>query len=198
MRMKFYNELEQSWRKLKQDHPEVAKAIEESDEREYLNHGGVWKIALKRPSFDDMVYRAPMQTEADKFLEKWYWKKIWQEGMGRHAYHMVMGVLDHNRVYTKDQEGKLGHIVLRVSDNWQLWEPLKPKIELNATDLIGWWAKDGNNYVGPLRVDASEGLIGVNTIGHKLENCDGWRFTKDPSTPLDQWQTLEEICGGES
>jgi hypothetical protein len=195
MRMKFYNELEQSWRKLKQDHPEVAKAIEESDEREYLNHGGVWKIALKRPSFDDMVYRAPMQTEADKFLEKWYWKKIWQEGMGRHAYHMVMGVLDHNRVYTKDQEGKLGHIVLRVSDNWQLWES---PVKLDTRRVAGWWIACPEKFLARLviSVDLKRGehlrMHGASPM--EGEDLEGYTFSQDPSTPLDQWQTLEEIC----
>ena len=195
---KYYNELEQSWRKLKQDHPEVAKAIKESANIEYLFSSGDW-VGIRDPAWvDNSIYRAPMQTEAEKFFEKWGGKKIWQEGMWRHTHYLVTGVLDHNRVYIKDKDGQHGNIVLRVSDNWQLWESPKPKRELKATDLIGWWAKDGNDYVGPLRVDASEGLIGVNAIGHKLENCDGWRFTKDPSAPLDQWQTLEEICGGES
>ena len=196
--MKFYNELEQSWRKLKQDYPEVAKAIKESDHIEKLSAYGAWRLYAYNGFLDDGIFRAPMQTEAEKFLEKWGGKKIWKEGMWRHAYYLVTGVMDHNRVYMTDKDGQHGYIVLRVSDNWQLWESPKPKRELKATDLIGWWAKDGNDYVGPLRVDASEGLIGVNTIGHKLENCDGWRFTKDPSAPLDQWQTLEEICGGES
>ena len=56
---KFHNEAEQSWRKLKADHPEVAKAIEESDEREYLGHGG-WKSSLDTTPCDDLVYRAPI------------------------------------------------------------------------------------------------------------------------------------------
>ena len=110
---------------------------------------------------------------------------------------MVMGVLDHNRVYTKDQEGKLGHIVLRVSDNWQLWEPPKVKRELKATDLIGWWATNGL-LTGPILVDSGFDKVKIHVEWWHVRNLETWRFTKDPSTPLDQWQTLEEICGGES
>ena len=79
--MKYYNELEQSWRKLKQDHPEVAKAIEESDNIEYLFSAGDW-VGIHDPAWaDNSIYRAPMQTEAEKFLEKWggrrFGKKVW-------------------------------------------------------------------------------------------------------------------------
>jgi hypothetical protein len=151
---KFYNELEQSWRKLKQDHPEVAKAIEESDEREYLGHGG-WKSASQTTPCDDLIYRAPMQTEAEKFLAKWGGKKIWQEGMGRHAYHLVTRVMAYNRVYVKDHDGKCGHIVLRVSDNWQLWEspikldPLGPE-DIEQGDVVRCKENDiGWSYIEP-------------------------------------------------
>jgi hypothetical protein len=200
MRMKYYNELEQSWRKLKADHPDVAKAIEESDEREYLGYGG-WKSALDITPCYDLIYRAPMQTEAEKFLEKWGGKKIWQEGMGRHAYHSVTVVMDHNRVYIKDQDGQHGHIVLRASDNWQLWESPKPK--LDARKVAGWWMR-GADYT------TAHMVISIGTSGKSLsrydkrifnlEDLDGenYTFSQDPMKPLDQWQTLEQICGGES
>jgi hypothetical protein len=200
MRMtKFYNELEQSWRKLKQNRPEVAKAIEESDEREYLGHGG-WKSASQTTPCDDLVYRAPMQTEADKFLAKWGGKKICKEGMERHAYHLVTGVMDHNRVHIKDQDGQCGYIVLRVSDNWKLWES---PIKLDTRRVAGWWMR-GSDYT------TAHMVISIGTSGKSLSRYDAqifnikdlegenYTFSKDPSVPLDQWQTLSEICGGES
>ena len=111
--------------------------------------------------------------------------------------------------YLNDDDDGLGYPIVVVDECGHLYEyrharkiepkhakKIEPKRELKATDLIGWWAKDGNDYVGPLRVDASEGLIGVNTIGHKLDNCDGWRFTKDPFIPLDQWLTLDQVREG--
>jgi hypothetical protein len=194
--MKYHNELEQSWRKLKQDHPEVAKAIEESANIENLFSDGAW-VVIHDPSWsDNEIYRAPMQTEADKFSAKWGGKKICQEGMGRHAYHLVMGVLDHNRVYMTDQDGKFGHIVLRVSDDWQLWE--SPKVKLDTRRVAGWWCTYGDKSVSRLvdgfRMDGTHIFLG-NVSKHKFDNI---VFSKDPMKPLDQWQTLEEICGGEA
>jgi hypothetical protein len=129
----------------------------------------------------------PIKTEAEKFLEKWGGKKIWQEGMGRHAYHSVTVVMDHNRVYIKDQDGEHGHIVLRASDNWQLWEP---PIKLDTRKVAGWWSKDKkSDYIKLLT------CVHMNGTTDPLDGC---TFSKDPSAPLDQWQTLEQICGGES
>jgi len=195
--MKFYNEMEQSWRKLKQDHPDVAKAIEESDNIENLFSDGAW-VCIHDPAWaDNSIYRAPMQTEAEKFLEKWGGKKIWQEGMWRHAYHLVMGVLDHNRVYAKDQDGKGGHIVLRASDNWQLWEPL---IKLDTRRVAGWWVffPSGLNYLMCSDVGRCGLLLKVSDTWVNIDNLKLAVFSKDPSAPLDQWQTLSEICGGEA
>ena len=195
---KFYNELEQSWRKLKQDCPEVAKAIEESDEREYLGHGG-WKSASQITPCDDLVYRAPIQTEAEKFLEKWGGKKIWQEGMWSHTNYLVTRVLDHNRVYIKDQEGRCCHIVLRASDNWQLWES---PIKLDTRKVAGWWIACPEKSLARLvvSVDLKRGehlrMHGASPM--EGEDLEGYTFSKDPLAPLDQWQTLSEICGGES
>jgi len=198
--MKFYNEKEQSWRKLKADHPEVAKAIEESDNVECLQtFEGSWNYC--NPNFHcGAIYRAPIQTEAEKFLEKWEGKKIWQEGMWRHAYHLVTGILDHNRAYIKDQDGKCGHIVLRASDNWQLWES---PIKLDTRRVAGWWcstlgAEDGRLvYCVDLQNGAWLRMFGTSEL--KLNVLDSeYTFSKDPSAPLDQWQTLEEICGGEA
>jgi hypothetical protein len=186
--MKFYNELEQSWRKLKADHPEVAKAIKESDKVQNLFSDGVWADIRDPLWSDNGIYRAPMQTEAEKFLEKWEGKKIWQEGMWRHSYHLVTGAMDHNRVHIKDQDGQCGYIVLRVSDNWQLWEPPKPK--LDARKVAGWWSKDKkSDYIKLLT------CVHMNGTTDPLE---GYTFSQDPMKPLDQWQTLSEICGGES
>ena len=198
--MKFYNEMEQSWRKLKQDHPDVAKAIEESDEREMLCTDGDW-VCIPDPAWsDNSIYRATIQTEAEKFLEKWEGKKIWQEGMWRHAYHLVTRVMDHNTVYVKNQDGQHGHIVLRVSDNWQLWES---PIKLDTRKVAGWWMR-GVDYT------TAHMVISIGTLGKSLsrydkrifnlENLEGenYTFSQDPMKPLDQWQTLSEICGGES
>ena len=195
--MKFYNELEQSWRKLKQDYPEVAKAIKESDHIEKLSAYGAWRLYAYNGFLDDGIFRAPMQTEAEKFLEKWGGKKIWKEGMWRHAYYLVTGVMDHNRVYMTDKDGQHGYIVLRVSDNWQLWESPKPKRELKATDLIGWWASNGT-ISGPIRTCSKTNRVNMNVEWWNMWELGIWSFTKDPFVPLDQWQTLEEICGGES
>jgi len=187
--MKFYNELEQSWRKLKQDHPEVAKAIEESDNIENLFSDGAW-VCIHDPAWaDNSIYRAPMQTEAEKFFEKWGGKKIWQEGMWRHTHYLVTDVMDHNRVYIKDQDGKGGHIVLRASDKWQLWEsPIK--VKLDTRRVAGWWSKDKKS-------DYIKLLVSVHKNGTN-DPLEGYTFSQDPSAPLDQWQTLEQICGGEA
>jgi len=194
--MKYYNEKEQSWRKLKQDHPDVANAIEQSDDREYLGHGR-WRIDLQTTPCDDLVYRAPIQNEAEKFLEKWGGKKIWQEGMWRHSYHLVTGVMDHNRVYIKDQDGKCGHIVLRAVDNWQLWES---PIKLDTRKVAGWWVffPSGLNYLMCSDVGRCGLSLKVSDTWINIDNLKCAVFSKDPMKPLDQWQTLEQICGGES
>ena len=119
----------------------------------------------------------------------WVWDDDESYGNGKEAYFLA---------YTHDDSEYPIVVVDKDGDHnsYKKAKKIEPKRELKATDLIGWWAKDGNDYVGPLRVDASEGLIGVNTIGHKLENCDGWRFTKDPFIPLDKWLTLDEVREG--
>ena len=197
--MKYYNELEQSWRKLNQDHPEVAKAIEESDHIEKLSAYGAWRPYADTGFLDDGIFRAPIKTEAEKFLEKWEGKKIWQEGMWKHAYHLVTGALDHNTVHVKNQDGKCRYIVLRASDNWQLWEP--PKVKLDTRRVAGWWC---NKYASIFLTEISN----VTTCGrtlfiektqHHVDELDEkYKFSQDPMKPLDQWQTLSEICGGES
>jgi len=63
--------------------------------------------------------------------------------------------MDHNRVYIKDQEGRCGHIVLRASDNWQLWEspikldPLGPE-DIEQGDVVRCKENDiGWSYIEP-------------------------------------------------
>ena len=58
--MRFHNEAEQSWRKLKQDRPEVAKAIEESDNIEKLFPNGEWYYIADPLWSDNSIYRAPI------------------------------------------------------------------------------------------------------------------------------------------
>ena len=129
----------------------------------------------------------PIKLEAEKFLAKWGGKKIWQEGMERHAYHLVTGVMDHSRGYIKTQDGKGSYIVLRVSDNWQLWES---PVKLDTRKVAGWWSKDKkSDYIKLLT------CVHMNGTTDPLE---GYTFSQDPMKPLDQWQTLSEICGGES
>tara|TARA_R110000787_G_scaffold143327_2_gene256959 strand:- start:586 stop:966 length:381 start_codon:yes stop_codon:yes gene_type:complete len=60
--MKYYNELEQSWRKLKEYRPEEAKAIGESEDREYLDCGVNWTKSLSA-IVDDLIYRAPVKEK---------------------------------------------------------------------------------------------------------------------------------------
>jgi hypothetical protein len=193
---KFYNEMEQSFHKLKQDHPEVAKAIEESDDVEYMTKEGIWR-GTNIPPADGEIYRAPIQTEAKKFLEKWGGKKIWQEGMWRHTHYLVTDVMDHNRVYIKDQDRKGGHIVIRSSDNWQLWES---PIKLDTRRVAGWWCTweelDEMQYVREVSKDGKSLVLNTKCYASKLRS--NAVFSKDPMKPLDQWQTLEQICGGES
>ena len=60
--MKYYNELEQSWRKLKADKPEEAKAIGESEDREFLDCHVNWTKSCS-PQVDDLIYRAPVKEK---------------------------------------------------------------------------------------------------------------------------------------
>jgi hypothetical protein len=198
MRMKFYNELEQSWRKLKQDHPEVAKAIRESDNIEKLFSNGEWNYIADPLWSDNSIYRAPMQTEADKFLAKWGGKKVCRvSGISDWIiFDSVYGCCD-DSVIGNDNCG-LKVVTKDFRDpTWKLWEPPKVKRELKATDLIGWWATNGL-LTGPILVDSGFDKVKIHVEWWHVRNLETWRFTKDPSTPLDQWQTLEEICGGES
>jgi hypothetical protein len=199
--MKYYNELEQSWRKLKADHPDVAKAIEESDEREYLGHGGVWKIALKKTPDDDMVYRAPMQTEAEKFLAKWGGKKISRvSGISDWIiFDSVYGCCD-DSVIGNDNCG-LKVVTKDFRDpTWKLWEPPKPKLDTRR--VAGWWVACPAKLLARLviSVDLKRGehlrMHGASPM--EANDSEGYTFSKDIMKPIDQWQTLEEICGGES
>ena len=196
--MKYYNELEQSWRKLNQDHPEVAKAIEESDHIEKLSAYGAWRPYVDTGFLDDGIFRAPIKTEAEKFLEKWKGKKIWQEGMQKHAYHLVTGALDHNTVHVKNQDGKCRYIVLRAADNWQLWES---PIKLDTRRVAGWWAYRNDRSFFYQVVPSCDGetlLLDKVQFSEEHGPLESLTFSQDPMKPLDQWQTLEEICGGES
>ena len=61
--MKYYNELEQSWRKLKADKPEEAKAIEESKIVQYLGDDGNWLMKGSSCWERGWVYRAPIKEK---------------------------------------------------------------------------------------------------------------------------------------
>ena len=195
--MKYYNEMEQSWRKLKQNRPEVAKAIEESDEREYLGHGG-WKSASQTTPCDDLVYRAPIQTEAEKFLEKWKGKRIRLEYWEDHNYVIPNGLKNDDLFTFIDQDGD--EDFHNYYCDWLLWEPPKPKGKLDTRRVAGWWVffLGGLNYLMCSDVGRCGLSLKVSDTWVNIENLKCAVFSKDPSTPLDQWQTLEEICGGES
>ena len=131
---KYYNELEQSWRKLKQDHHDVAKAIEESDDVEYMTKEGIWR-GTNIPPADGEIYRAPIP------------------------------------------------------------EPVK----LDTRRVAGWWcstlgAEDGRLVFS---VDIQNGnwlrMFGTGEMKSGAFNSD-YKFSKDHMKPLDQWQTLEQIC----
>ena len=192
--MKFYNEMEQSWRKLKQNRPEVAKAIEESDEREYLGHGG-WKSASQTTPCDDLVYRAPIQTEAEKFLEKWKGKRIRLEYWEDHNYVIPNG-LKNDEIFTFiDQDGD--EDFWHYDCDWLLWEP--PKVKLDARKVAGWWCNTLGAEFGRLvfSVDLQNGawliMFGTGEMKVSAFNSE-YTFSQDPMKPLDQWQTLSEIC----
>jgi hypothetical protein len=140
----------------------------------------------------------PIKTEAEKFLEKWGGKKIWQEGMWRHSYYLVTSVMDHNRVYIKDQEGRHGHIVLRASDDWQLWES---PVKLDTRRVAGWWAYRNDRSFFYQVVPSCDGetlLLDKVQFSEEHGLLKSLTFSQDTMKPLDQWQTLEQICGGES
>lgn len=61
--MKYYNELEQSWRKLKADNPEEAKAIEGSKIVQYLSDDGAWLMRRSSCWERGWVYRAPIKEK---------------------------------------------------------------------------------------------------------------------------------------
>jgi hypothetical protein len=203
MRMKFYNELEQSWRKLKQDYPEVAKAIAKSDEREYLAHGDVWKIAIQPTPYDHLVYRAPMQTEADKFLAKWGGKKVCRvSGISDWIiFDSVYGCCD-DSVIGNDNCG-LKVVTKDFRDpTWKLWEPPKPKLDTRR--VAGWWCTWGSKKESVMVNtfhNNGQSLVtpaGIHWSIEQIEADKSITFSKDIMKPIDQWQTLEEICGGES
>ena len=134
---KYYNEMEQSWRKLKQDHPDVAKAIEESDKREFMDQeDGTWvKDYDEYVEGEGFIYRAPIP------------------------------------------------------------EPVK----LDTRRVAGWWCSDLGSEDGRLvvNVDLKNGnwlrMLGNGAMESRTFNSK-YKFSKDPMKPLDQWQTLEEVC----
>ena len=59
--MKYHNEKEQSWRRLLIDYPETAKAISESDKREFLcDAKALWVIDHDEDMCKTIIYRAPI------------------------------------------------------------------------------------------------------------------------------------------
>ena len=200
--MKFYNEMEQSWRKLKQNRPEVAKAIEESDEREYLGHGG-WKSASQTTPCDDLVYRAPIQTEAEKFLEKWKGKKITVANVWDEDRYFIPNSNDGENVIGINNYDKPDYIDI-FGLGWQLWESPKPKGKLDARKVAGWWCTWGSKKESVMvNIVHNNGKSLVTPAGihwsiEQIEADKSITFSQDPMKPLDQWQTLEQICGGES
>tara|TARA_R110000822_G_scaffold37180_1_gene104228 strand:+ start:480 stop:860 length:381 start_codon:yes stop_codon:yes gene_type:complete len=61
--LKYYNELEQSWRKLKADKPEEAKSIEYSDRVCYLSDDGNWLRKGASSWERGWIYRAPVKEK---------------------------------------------------------------------------------------------------------------------------------------
>ena len=123
---KYYNEMEQTWRKLKQDHPEVAKAIEESDKRQFLDpENGTW------------------EEDHDEYVE---------------------------------------------GDGFVFRAPIPEPVKLDTRRVAGWWCIDERRDKGFMRLITSVGVEGSEDV---MPQC---TFSKDPMRPLDQWQTLIEIC----
>jgi len=56
----------------------------------------------------------------------------------------------------------------------------------------------GLNYLMCSDVGRCGLSLKVSDTWVNIENLKCAVFSKDPSTPLDQWQTLEQICGGEA
>lgn len=195
---RYHNENEQSWRKLNQDRPEVAKAIEESDHIETLLNSGYWDTVDSPRWSDNAIYRAPMQTEAEKFLEKWKGKKIHCGSMWAGHYYEVIRVMDHNRVRIVDHDGMNGHLILRALDTWQLWEP--PKVKLDTRRVAGWWCTWGHKtnlmMINDVQAKGKSFVTpaGIHWSIEQIGQDESIVFSKDPMKPLDQWQTLEEIC----
>jgi hypothetical protein len=201
--MKYYNEMEQSWRKLKQDHPEVAKAIEESDHIEKLSAYGAWRPYADTGFLDDGICRAPMQTEAEKFLAKWGGKKISRvSGISDWIiFDSVYGCCD-DSVIGNDNCG-LKVVTKDFRDpTWKLWEPPKPKLDTRR--VAGWWCTWGSKKESVMVNtfhNNGQSLVtpaGIHWSIEQIEADKSITFSKDIMKPIDQWQTLEEICGGES
>ena len=134
--MKYYNEDEQSWRKLKQDHPDVAKAIEESDKREFMDPAdGTWaKDYDADVAGEGFIYRAPIPEPVK---------------------------LDTRRV--------AGWFAIR--EGW------------------GQFVSCDQCSVSGISIWISEEEVFINS-----SSMSSYLFSKDPMKPLDQWQTLEQVC----
>jgi hypothetical protein len=143
----------------------------------------------------DYKHAKPLQTEADKFLEKWKGKKITSVNMWDAERYFIPIATNGNRVEGVCPGDKADYIDI-FDFECTLWEPPK-KVKLDTRRVAGWWSKNKkSDYIKLLTCVHMNGTcVDMNGTTDPLE---GYTFSQDPMKPLDQWQTLEQICGGES
>ena len=85
-------------------------------------------------------------------------------------------------------------------DKYKNAKPIQTEVKLDTRRVAGWWCTweelDEMQYVREVSKDGKS--LVLNTKCYASELRSNAVFSKDPMKPLSEWQTLEQICGGES
>jgi hypothetical protein len=157
------------------------------------------KVVSDNGNGDEFKFARPLKTEAQKVLEAFKGQKIClKNSLDEDVYYEPkMVCLKHNLGCIRE-DGSSENVNILSFEDWQLWEA--PKVTLDTRRVAGMWCACPHMTDKARLVECVDIQKGLNlrlTSSNDLDGSDlkdGYVFSKDPMKPLDQWQTLEEIC----
>ena len=146
---------------------------------------------------EEFRHARPLKTEAEKVLEAFEWKKIWSEKRrGSCKYYIPQSIVDDGRLECLRSDGLTVCFSVEDFDDWQLWEA--PEVTLDTRRVAGWWCTWGSQTSIEFcdRVSSNGDWLEARDLTFRTSGSDTKtiKFSKDPMKPLDEWQTLAEIC----
>ena len=127
----------------------------------------------------------------EAFEDQKIFRKQW---IGKDHYYIPNSIDSDDRLQCLRKDGATINFHVISFEDWQLWEA--PKVKLDTRRVAGWWCTWAEiEQMHCVREVSKDGLsLAISTRCYASELRENAVFSKDPMKPLDEWQTLEEIC----